>query len=96
MLFFNKVDVYIGYSMEELAKVFLKREGIKYTYKVNDSLGQWLGNGTSRGNFGSFGMNKNYEKQYVVPANEAKKKDKPNTAGLDRTGMTFFSYHSSK
>ena len=31
MLFFNKVDVYIGYSMEELAKVrgILKREDIK-------------------------------------------------------------------
>ena len=43
MLFFNKVDVYIGYSMEELAKVraILKREGIKYTYKVNDSSGKW-------------------------------------------------------
>ena len=77
MFFFNKEDVYIGYSMEELAKVreILKREGIKYTYKVNDSSGQWLGNGTSRGNFGSFGRNKNYEKQYVV---SVKKKDAEN------------------
>ena len=54
--------------MEELSKVraILKREGIKYSYKVIDPSGQWLGPGTSRGNFGSIGMNKNYEKQYVV------------------------------
>lgn len=77
MFFFNKEDVYSGYSMEELAKVraILKREGIKYTYKVIDPSGQWVGPGTSRGNFGSIGMNKNYEKQYVV---SVKKKDAEN------------------
>ncbi|WP_458413258.1 hypothetical protein ACNQFZ_21195 [Schinkia sp. CFF1] len=77
MFFFNKVDVYIGYSLEELSKVrgILGREGIKYTYKVIDHSGQWVGHGTSRGNFGSFGMNRNYEKQYVV---SVKKKDSEN------------------
>ncbi|MGG0666672.1 hypothetical protein ABE042_21575 [Viridibacillus arvi] len=65
MLFFNKEVVYIGYSIEELSKVraILKREGIDYTYKVIDPSGQWVGPGTTRGNFGSFGMNKKYEKQ---------------------------------
>ena len=68
MFFFNKEDVYIGYSMEELSKVreILGIKGIKYTYKVI---------GTTRGNFGSFGMNKNYETQYVV---SVKKKDSEN------------------
>ncbi|MFJ7973808.1 hypothetical protein [Psychrobacillus sp. NPDC096389] len=68
MFFFNKEEVYMGFSMEELSKVttILTGEGIKYTYKVIDPSGKWLGPGTSRGNFGSFGMNKNYEKQYVV------------------------------
>lgn len=72
MFFFNKVDVYIGYSLEELSKVrgVLGRESIKYTYKVIDHSGH-----TSSGNFGSFGMNKNYEKQYVV---SVKKKDSEN------------------
>ncbi len=48
--------------MEELSKVraILEIEGIKYTCKV---IGP---SGTSRGNFGSIGMNKNFEKQYVV------------------------------
>lgn len=36
MFLFNKRDVYIGYSLEELLKVreILAKEGIKYTYKV--------------------------------------------------------------
>jgi len=74
MFFFNKEDVYLGYSIEEFSKVrsALNKEGIKYTTKVNDTSGSWLGTGTSRGNFGSSGMNQNYEKQYVV---SVKKKD---------------------
>jgi hypothetical protein len=60
MFFFNKEDIYIGYSIEELSKVrsSLKNQGIKYTYKVINQSDQWweLGQGTSRGNLGSFGM----------------------------------------
>ncbi|MFJ7662521.1 hypothetical protein ACIQXW_08980 [Lysinibacillus sp. NPDC097162] len=74
MFFNNKEDVYIGYSMEELSKVraILNSEGIKYTYKVVDPSTQWIGHGTRRGNYGSFGMNSNYDKQYIV---SVKKKD---------------------
>lgn len=77
MFFFNKEDIYIGYSMEELSKVrgILESKGIKYTYKVINHSGQWLGQGTTRGNFGSIGMNSNYEKQFVV---SVKKKDSKN------------------
>ncbi|MEK5443415.1 MULTISPECIES: hypothetical protein [unclassified Fredinandcohnia] len=77
MVFFNLVDVYIGFSMEELLKIraILKRENIKYTYKIFDPSENWLGPGTIRGNFGSFGMNKNYEKQYIV---SVRKKDAEN------------------
>ncbi|MGN7300314.1 hypothetical protein [Ferdinandcohnia sp. SAFN-114] len=71
---FNKEDVYIGYSMEELSKVrdILASNGIKCTYSVINSSGKMVGRGTTRGNFGSAGMNHNYEKQYVV---SVKKKD---------------------
>lgn len=74
IFFFNKEDVYTGFSMEEFSKVraVLQRKGIKYTNKVIDSSGRWVGSGTSRGNFGSFGMNTNYEKQYIV---SVRKKD---------------------
>lgn len=74
MFFLNKEEIYIGYSMEELSKVrgILKSKGIKYTYKVIDLSGQGLERGTTRGNFGSIGMNSNFEKQYVV---SVKKKD---------------------
>jgi hypothetical protein len=53
MFFFNKEDVYIGYSLEELFKVraILEKEGIKYTYKVVNHSG-W-----GRGRSGSFGLN---------------------------------------
>ena len=65
---FFKQDVYIGYSMADLAKVrqALANEGIKYSYRVFDSSGQWTGRGTRRGNFGSIGLNMNYTKQYTV------------------------------
>ena len=68
MFLFIKEDVYIGYSIEELSKVreILEKESIKYTYKVINHSGQWLGGRTTRGSFGSFGMNMDYENQYVV------------------------------
>ena len=74
MFFFNKEDVYLGYSVEDFSKVrsALRREGIKYSVKVIDPSGNWMGAGTSRGTFGSSGMNQNFEKQYVV---SVKKKD---------------------
>jgi len=74
LFFFNQEEIYSGYSLEELSKVkaALNSEGIKYNYKVVDPSGQWLGAGTKRGNFGSFGMNTKYEKQYIV---SVKKKD---------------------
>lgn len=77
MFFFNKEEIYIGYSMEELSKVrgILESKGIKYTYKVINRSSQWLGQGTTRGNFGSAGMNSNYEIQYVVSVKKKDSKD---------------------
>lgn len=74
MLFFFKEEIYIGFLIEELAKVrtVLHEENIKYTIKVTDPSAQWVGPGTVRGNVGSFGMNSEYEKQYQV---FVKKKD---------------------
>jgi len=68
MFLFDKEDVYIGYSMGELSKIreILEKESIKYTYKVINHSGQWLGRGMTRGNFGSVGMNRDYERQYVI------------------------------
>lgn len=64
MFLFNKEDVYMGYSIEELSRVrdILQSEGIKYSYKVINHSGKDV----TRRNFGSYGMNMNYEKQYVV------------------------------
>ncbi len=72
MFLFNKEDVYIGYSLEELTKIreILDKESIRYNYKVLNHSGQWLAGGTTRGKFGSYGMDMNYEKQYVVSVNK--------------------------
>ncbi|HOQ10596.1 MAG TPA: hypothetical protein PLG09_10780 [Syntrophomonadaceae bacterium] len=65
---FLKEDVYVGYSLEDLAKVrqALANAGIKYSYKVFDHSGQWAGRGTYRGRYGSMGLNMKYTKQYTV------------------------------
>ncbi|MEH7107487.1 hypothetical protein [Bacillus sp. JJ1764] len=77
MFFFNKEEVYIGFSMEDFSKVreILKSKGIKYTYKIIDHSAKWMSGGTSRGNYGSIGMNSKFEKQYVI---SVKKKDSEN------------------
>jgi hypothetical protein len=74
MFFFNKEDIYIGFSTEELSKVreILESKGIEYTYKVINHSGQWMGRGTMRQTVGSVGINGNYENQYVV---SVRKKD---------------------
>jgi hypothetical protein len=74
MFFFNKEDIYIGFLMEELTKVkeILESKGIKYTYKVINHSGQWLGRGTTRQTVGNVGINSDYENQYVV---SVRKKD---------------------
>lgn len=71
---FFKEDVYIGYSLADLAKVrqALVNEGIKYSYKVVDHSGQWAGRGTIRGQYGSGGLNMDYTRQYTV---SVKRKD---------------------
>ncbi len=68
MCLFNKEDVYVGYSLEQLAKVrgVLKNAGIKYSYKIVNHSG-W-----GRGRRGSFGVNMDYARQYTV---SVKKKD---------------------
>ncbi|MGG0657370.1 hypothetical protein [Rummeliibacillus pycnus] len=60
---FFKEEVYATYSLEDLSKIreILAIEGIKYSYRVKDGSSR-----TSRGNFGSFGMNTKYERQYVI------------------------------
>lgn len=81
MFYFIKEDVYVGYSMKELAMVreVLTREGIKYNYKVIDTSGEWSGPGTSRGRFGSSKTDPELEKQYIV---SVRKKDAVNAKHL--------------
>ncbi|MDF2544387.1 MAG: hypothetical protein K0S47_4105 [Herbinix sp.] len=70
MFGFNKEEVYMGYSLNDLAKVrdVLQCNKIPYSYKVMN-LG---GRGLARGHHGSFGLNMDYERQYIV---SVKKRD---------------------
>lgn len=73
MISFNKSDVYIGYSLNEMNRVrdILDREKIKYDYKVINHSGQWIpGRGTARANFGSAGVDPAYERQYKIFVNK--------------------------
>lgn len=67
MSFFDKEEVYIGYSLRDLSAVrdSLSQAGIRYAYKVV-SRGGW-----GRGRFGSVGVNMDYEKQYIVSVKRA-------------------------
>lgn len=68
MFLFNKEEVYVGFSIEEFSKVrqSLAMGNIKYKYNVVSQSGQWGGLGSSRGHYGSFGVNMKYDKQYYV------------------------------
>lgn len=69
MILFNKKDLYIGYSIDDFSNIIhiLKKEGIKYSYKIISHSTQWFGvMGTTRGHFGNTGTNINFDKQYVI------------------------------
>jgi len=82
MFFFEKEDVYIGFSLAEVAKIIeaLAREGIKYTYKVVDHSG-W-----GRGRRGSFGLNPEYQRQYAISVH---KKDSEKAKYLVNKALYF-------
>lgn len=63
MFLFNCEEVYVGFSLEELANVreCLSMEKIKYKYRVVN-INARSGNRT----FGSYGTNKNLDRQYYV------------------------------
>lgn len=69
MFLFNKEEVYIGYSIEDLSRIIniLKENNIKYNHReINHSRNRGRG-------LGNYGINKSYEIQYTVFVN---KKDK--------------------
>lgn len=67
IFFFNKQDVYIGYSIEEVAKVIniLKENNIKYAYKLMKHLRD-----REMISFERVGMNMEYEAQYTISVKE--------------------------
>jgi hypothetical protein len=67
MFGFNKVNVYVGQSLQDFikAKDALARQQIPYTCRVEDQSQDWSGRGTMRSQFGSFGT-ADYDKLYYV------------------------------
>jgi hypothetical protein len=72
MILFGR-EVYIGYSMTDFsnARSALEQNNIKYKYRITNRGGSWLGHGTARGNFGSFGQNADVERQYSISVKSA-------------------------
>lgn len=73
MFGFNKVEVYMGYSLKDFskAKEILKNNNITYSYKIEDPSQELMGRGTERAIFGSFGTNAKYEKLYYLSVKKA-------------------------
>jgi|GEM_PF-380747 len=67
IFFFNKQDVYIGYSIEEVAKVIniFKENDIKYAYKLTKHLSD-----SDMISFERVGMNMDYDAQYTISVKE--------------------------
>lgn len=63
MFFFDKEEVYIGYSLEDVSKIIniLSDKNIKYDYKVMKYL-----NSSDRFTFKRVGINMDYETQYTI------------------------------
>lgn len=68
MFLFDKEDVYIGYSIDEVSKIIniLNENSIKYAHKVIKNL-------KSRGRFNleRLGMNRDYDTQYIISVNQS-------------------------
>jgi hypothetical protein len=62
MWFWKRIEIYHGYDMKEQADVreILSSNKIKYDIRVLNH------NGSTRGNIGSFGMSKKFEKEYYI------------------------------
>jgi len=69
MFLFDKEDIYIGYSLDEVSKItnILSEKNIKYTHKIFKYL-----NRSERFSLKRVGINMAYETQYTI---SVKKKD---------------------
>jgi len=63
MFLFNREEVYVGFSLKELANVreALAVDGIQYKYRVVN-----LSGNKSRRSFGGYNGNRDFERQYYV------------------------------
>ncbi len=58
----------MGYSLKVFTQVreALEQNGIKYKYRILNRSGAWDGRGFGRVNFGSAGLNMQFEHQYII------------------------------
>ena len=68
---FNKEDVYIGYSIEEVSKIIciLKENNIEYKHEVVKLLSN-----DEKYSLKGFGVNMDYETQYTISVKESDSK----------------------
>jgi hypothetical protein len=73
IFFWNRAEIYFGYSLQEQARIRLQlaNEHIPFRVKVVDQAAQTMGRGTTRGNFGSAFVNDEFTKQYYIYVNKA-------------------------
>ena len=76
-LFNSKKSIFTGTNLREFNEMreFLKKNGVKYKYKVNSQTGRWAGGGSHRGIHGSIGIDSSHDKLYeiFIKAKDAKR-----------------------
>lgn len=74
---FNSKTIYLGSDMAKFNEMrnYLDSKNIKYKYKINDHNDDFMGNGTIRGNMGSFGNSEVpcYYYEILVASKDAEK-----------------------
>lgn len=74
---FNSKTVYLGSDMAKFEEMrnYLETNKIKYKYTIHDHNDDFMGNGTIRGNMGSFGNSRapSYNYEILVSSKDAEK-----------------------
>lgn len=65
---FNRRELYVTYDMQKQAQIreILAANGIDYLVKTVNHGASWLMGGSSRGHYGSFGIDQSLTYEYII------------------------------
>lgn len=71
-IFQKKIIIYSGWNLIEVNKIreCLEKNKIKFYVSMKDTTNRFVGRGTTRSNFGSAGINSDYQIFYTIKVNQ--------------------------